>query len=41
MVSYLKNVPVKQIEAYFKRTEIESETLSSILETLTQALSTK
>lgn len=40
MVAYLRNIPVKQIEAYFKRTEIESETLSDILETMTHGLAT-
>jgi len=34
MLSYLKSIPLVQIEAYFKRTEVESETLSAILETI-------
>ena len=34
MLTYLKNIPVKTIESYFKRTEVESETLSAILETI-------
>ena len=41
MLAYLKNIPVAQIETYFKRTEIESETLSAILETVEQGLLTK
>jgi hypothetical protein len=41
MVTYLRNIPVKQIEAYFKRTELESETLSDILETLTHSTDSK
>ena len=41
MIAYLKNIPVQQIEAYFRKTEIEVETLSAILTTLTQGLHTK
>ncbi len=40
MITYLKNIPVAQIEAYFKRTEVESETLSAILETVELGLTT-
>lgn len=40
-LAYLKNIPVKQFEVYFKRTEIEAETFSAIAETLTQGLKTK
>jgi len=41
MLAYLKNIPVAQIEAFFKRTEVESDTLSSILDTLSSCLKTK
>ena len=41
MLTYLKNIPVAQIEAFFKRTEVESDTLSSILDTLSSCLKTK
>ena len=37
-VAYLRNIPAKQIETYFKNTEIEYETLSDILEILTHDL---
>lgn len=41
MFAYLKNIPVAQVEAFFKRTEIESDILSSILDTLSSGLQTK
>lgn len=41
MLAYLQNIPVAQIEAYFKRTEVESETLSVILEIVEQGVTTK
>ena len=41
MFAYLKNIPVAQFETFFKRTEIESDILSSILDTLSSELQTK
>jgi len=40
MFTYLKNIRYTQIEAYFKSTEVESELLSAILETVELGLTT-
>ena len=39
LLQYLKQIPLASVESYFKRTEIQYELLSGILEVLTEAAS--
>jgi len=34
MLTYLQHIPTKTIETYFKRTEVEAEVFSAIMETI-------